>query len=106
MATRRQQKIGGFIFFIIGLSFTVWTWYTAIYEGYFYRKASILFPMFCILGVGMILFTDPKSERIARGEDISQLNGYRFITPRWWAILAIAFLAAFVNDALLSGWNF
>ncbi|WP_232423483.1 hypothetical protein [Leptospira weilii] len=54
----------------------------------------------------MILFTDPKSERIARGEDISQLNGYRFITPRWWTILAIAFLAAFVNDALLSGWNF
>ncbi len=78
----------------------------AIYEGYFYRKASILFPMFCIVGIGMILFTDYKSERIARGEDISQLSGYRLITPLWWIILAIAFLSGIVNYVLLSGWNF
>ncbi|EMY77447.1 hypothetical protein LEP1GSC060_2982 [Leptospira weilii serovar Ranarum str. ICFT] len=106
MAKRRQQKIGGFAIFILGLSFTLWTWYTAIYEGYFYRKVSILFPMFCILGIGMILFTDYKSERIARGEDISQLSGHRLITPLWWTISAIAVLSGFVNYVFLSNWNF
>lgn len=54
----------------------------------------------------MILFTDYKSERIARGEDISQLSGYRLITRRWWIISAIALLVGLVNYLLLSGWNF
>ncbi|EKR73190.1 hypothetical protein LEP1GSC041_1057 [Leptospira noguchii str. 2006001870] len=103
METRLRQKIGGFAIFILGLSFTLWIWYTAIYEGYFYRKASILFPMFCILGIGMILFTDYKSERIARGEDISQLSGYRLITRRWWIISVIAVSVGFINYLLLSG---
>ncbi len=39
--------------------------------------------MFCILGIGMMLFTDYKSERIACGEDVSQLSGYSLMTPIW-----------------------
>ncbi|WP_235592093.1 hypothetical protein [Leptospira noguchii] len=51
----------------------------------------------------MILFTDYKSERITRGEDISQLSGYRLITRRWWIISVIAVSVGFINYLLLSG---
>jgi hypothetical protein len=40
--------------------------------------------------------------RIARGEDISRMQTWELITPRWWAILIIAFLAGGVNYILPS----
>ena len=87
---------------LLGAGFTGWSWYTAFYEGYFYRKASMTFPGFFVLGLGMILFPGYKEERIARGEDISQMRGWKLITPRWWAIIVLALVAAGANCILLS----
>ncbi|MBZ5516123.1 MAG: hypothetical protein LAN62_15000 [Acidobacteriia bacterium] len=62
----------------------------------------MLFPAVFVLGLGIIAFPGYKEERIARGEDISRLQGWRLITPRWWAILIVALLAGAANYFLLS----
>jgi hypothetical protein len=102
MGSRRKQQLGGLLIALLGAGFTGWTWYTALYQGYFYRKASMVFPAFFVLGLGMILFPGYKEERIGRGEDTSHMKGRKLITPRWWAILIIAFVAAGMNYLLLS----
>ncbi len=83
MIPRWKQQLGGVLIALLGGGFTAWSWYTALNEGYFYRKASMLFPAFFILGVGLIIFPGYKEERIARGEDISEMKGWELITPRW-----------------------
>jgi drug/metabolite transporter (DMT)-like permease len=99
---RRKQRFGGLLMALLGAGFTGWSWYTALYQGYFYRKASMLFPAFLVLGLGMIIFPGYREERIARGEDISRLQGWRLITPRWWVVLVVALLAGGANYILLS----
>lgn len=102
MVNRHRQQIGGFLIALLGASLTVWTWYKAPDEGYFYRKATVLFPAFFVLGVALVLFPSYKEERIARGEDISGMQGWRLITPRWWAVLAVSLGAGVGNYILLS----
>jgi len=99
---RWKQQVGGLFIALLGAGFTGWTWYTAFYEGYFNRKASMIFPAFFVLGLGMIVFPGYKEERIARGEDISRMRARELITPRWWVLLMVAFVAAGLNYLLLS----
>ena len=97
-----KQQVGGLLMALLGAGFTAWSWYTALNGGYFYPKASMLFPAFFVLGLGIIVFPGYKEERMARGEDISRLQGWRLITPRWWGILITALAAGGVNYLLLS----
>lgn len=97
-----KQRLGGMFIALVGGGFTAWGWYTALNEGHYYRNASIIFPAFFILGLGMILFPGYKEERIARGEDISTLSGMQLLTPRWWVILVVALVTGLGNCALLS----
>jgi len=99
---RWKQQVGGLFIALLGAGFTGRTWYTAFYEGYFNRKASMIFPAFFVLGLGMIVFPGYREERIARGEDISRMKGPELITPRWWVLLMVAFVAAGLNYLLLS----
>jgi hypothetical protein len=100
--SRWKQQVGGLLLMLIGGGFWAWGWYTSINKGYFYRKASVLFPAIFVLGLGLLAFPGYKEERIARGEDISGLSGIRLLTPRWRAILVIALIAGFGNYLLLS----
>ena len=102
MITRRKQQLGGFFIALMGAAFTVWTWYTALSQGYFYRRASLIFPAFLIIGLALAIVPGYKEERIARGEDISLLHGARLITRRWWGILIAALAAGGLNYLLLS----
>jgi hypothetical protein len=99
---RWKQQVGGLVMAMIGAGFAAWGWYTALYRGYFYPKGSMFFPAAFVLGLGMIIFRGYREERIARGEDISRLQGWRLITPRWWGVLAVALLAGGANGILLS----
>jgi hypothetical protein len=101
MMPRRTQQLGGLLIALLGAGFTAWSWYTALTRGYFYRHASLLFPAFFVLGVGLLIFPGHREERIARGEDISGLQGWKLITPRWWAMLVVALVAAVVNTLVL-----
>ncbi len=99
---RWKQQVGGLLLALLGAGFTGWSWYTALYHGYFYPKAGVLFPAVFVLGLGTIVFPGYQEERIARGEDLSRLHGWKLITPRWWAILIIALIAGGVNYLWLS----
>ncbi|MBZ5565049.1 MAG: hypothetical protein LAP13_21840 [Acidobacteriia bacterium] len=61
----------------------------------------MLFPAVFILGLGLIIFPGYREERLARGEDISRLQGWRLITTRWWTILVVALVAGGTNLILL-----
>src|SRR5262245_4504688 len=100
---RRKQQLGGLFIALIGCGFTAWSWRTALIEGYYYSNASLVFPAFCVVGLGLILFPGYKEERLARGEDISQMSGHELITARWWAILVVALAAGIGNYFFISG---
>jgi ABC-type Fe3+-siderophore transport system permease subunit len=99
--TRRGQQIFGLIMFAISLAATIWIWYMAFVQGYIYVYASLIFPAFAVIGLGLVLFPDYKTERIARGEDISGMEGIQLFTTRWWAILVIALVSSLGNFAFL-----
>ncbi len=99
---RWKQQLGGLLIALVGGGGTAWMWNTAVREGYFYPKASMLLPAFCVLGLGLMLFPGYKEERTARGEDITGLTGMRLITPRWWVILTLALAAGVTNYAIMS----
>lgn len=99
---RRKQRIAGVGMAVLSAGFIVWTWHTALHEGYYYRNAALIFPAFFALGAGMVLFPDYRTERLARGEEISHLSGSQLLTPRWWGIVAVGLLAGVANWFLLS----
>lgn len=99
---RWKQRLGGLLLAIIGCGFWARAWYTALNEGYYYPKASMVFPMFSVVGLGLIIFPGYKEERLARGEDISGLSGMQLITPRWWGVLLVALITGFGNYLILT----
>jgi hypothetical protein len=100
--SRWVQQLGGLIVALISAGFVIWTWYTAFFEGYYYRKTSMIFPAMLVLGLGLIVFRGYKEERIARGENISGKQGLGLITARWWAILVLALFAGLGNYFLVN----
>ena len=106
MGLRKKEQFGGLFMATIGAVLTIWNWHVAISEGHFYVKAAMIGPAFTTLGLALVLFPGYKTERVERGEDISQLTGLQLLTPRWWGILAISLGSGFINLAVLKGWQF
>jgi len=102
MEIRRKQQLFGIFTVLLSAGFSTWSWYTAIVRGYFYVKASIIFPAFLVIGAAILFLPGYREERLARGEDISALTGYKLITPRWWTVLVLALGLGIVNYALLN----
>jgi hypothetical protein len=99
--SQNVRIMAGLFLIILSLSFIIGTWYFAITEGYFYPKAALIFPMFLFVGLGVALFPSYRDERIARGEDISNLSGLKLLTFRWWIIFVLAICSGFANFLLL-----
>ena len=106
MGLRKKEQFGGLLMATIGAMLTIWNWHVAISEGHFYVKAAMIGPAFTTLGLALVLFPGYMTERVERGEDISQLIGLQLLTPRWWGILAISIGSGFINLAVLKGWQF
>lgn len=94
--------MGGAFMALVSLGGTIGVWYAALTEGYFYPYFSVIFPAFFFVGLGMIFFKNYKTERVERGEDISEIEGWKLITARWWAMLVLGLLAGVADFALLS----
>jgi hypothetical protein len=99
---RGRQRLGGALIALLSGGFGAWTWYTALARGYYYPKAAMIFPAFLVIGLALLAIPGYREERIARGEDVSRLQGMQLITPRWWAVLALALAAGFGDWALLA----
>lgn len=106
MILRQKERFGGAFIATIGTILTFLSWHSAIYEGSFSIKAGFGGPAFTIIGLALILFPGYQSERIARGEDISQLSGAQLMTPRWWGVLAISIGSGLLNIGVLKFWHF
>ena len=106
MGLRKKEQFGGLLMATIGATLTIWNWHVAISEGHFYVKAAMIGPAFTTLGLALVMFPGYMTERVERGEDISQLIGLQLLTPRWWGILAISLGSGFINLAVLKGWQF
>ncbi len=102
MTQRNKERLGGLFILIIGAAFTALCWYDAQTQSYFYLKAAVMGPAFAAIGLGLLLFGGYRSERAARGEDVSRLQGFRLITPRWWLMLAVGISAGLFNWYLLA----
>lgn len=94
---RGRQRLGGLLIALLSASFLGWTWYTALTRGYYYPKAAAIFPAFLVIGLALAAIPGYREERIARGEDVSRMSGMELLTPRWWAVLALALAAGFAN---------
>lgn len=76
MASRLTQQVGGCLIASVGACGSAYAWCTMLYEGYFYGQASMLFPASSVLGVALVLFPGYREKRLARGEEISGLQGW------------------------------
>ncbi len=103
MLARPKQRLAGLLIAFVSLGLIAWNWHLALARRVFWVKASMIFPAFLVLGVGMMLFPSYREERVARGEDISKLQGFRLITARWWVIILVA-LALGAADYLALSW--
>jgi hypothetical protein len=101
MVPRWKQRLGGVFIATVGLGFTAWCWYTTLQQGYVYLKAAAIFPAFAVIGLALVAMPGYREERLARGEDLSQLSGQQLLTPRWWVVLVLALLASVGNWMLL-----
>jgi hypothetical protein len=102
-----QSKIGqrllGLLLLVLGGGFTVWSWYTALTEGYYYRKAVALFPAFAVLGLGMILFPI-DIERLRAEHGVDKPEKFAHYPPAWKVTVFVAVLAGLGNWLAISQW--
>lgn len=101
MVPRSSQQLGGAIIALTASWLSIWIWHQPVTNHPFYLKGAVLFPAFAVIGAALILFPGYREERIARGEEISSLHGWRLITLRWWAVLVVAILVGIGHLILL-----
>lgn len=101
MLSRSKQRLGGCLIAFVSVLGTVYVWREALYQRVLYEEISMLMPTFFVVGVALILFPGYKEERIARGEDITNLKGWKLLTPRWRVIFLLALAGGIANGVLL-----
>jgi len=103
--SRRAQGIVGVFIAAMGGWLSWLAWHQSMRHAEFSLRASFVGPAFLVLGLGLAAFGGYREERLARGERLEDYEGFRVITPRWWALLAVAFAAAGAFTlALRQGW--
>ena len=93
---KQDQRIYGLVCIIVGGGFTVWQWYLALTEGYYYQKYVMIGPFFAVLGLGPLLFPINKKQLRKRYgvDEPQQLAHY----PLSWKILFFVALAATLGN--------
>ena len=90
VASQTEQKRGwGFwIFIVSNILWIMWSLHDSAYA---------LF----VMQIGLLIFGGYRSERLEKGEDISNLTGLQLLTPRWWIILVLSIIGGIGNVILL-----
>jgi hypothetical protein len=86
------QRLVGLLVLALGAGGTVWVWYTALSEGYYYRKTDIIFPFFAVIGLGFVLFPIDMDELRAE-HGVEQIQHFRQLPPEW-KVFALGAVAA------------
>jgi hypothetical protein len=102
---RARQRLGGVFILAVAIGMATIAWRQAHAQPRFSFAGAFVGPAFAAVGIGLLLWPGYREERIARGEDVSMLEGAALVTPRWWAILSVGLLAgAAYTLALRNGW--
>jgi hypothetical protein len=95
------QRLGGLIILALGAGATAWVWYTALTEGYHYRKAAFVFPCLAVFGLAGILFPIDV-DRFRAEHGVEQATSFRQFPPAWKVVFVLALAAGFGNCFLLA----
>jgi hypothetical protein len=99
--SRQQERLFGLLIVTVSTIITIWTWLSAIQTNTFPVYGALLGPAMIVFGFGLVAFPHYRRERLDRGEDISQLNTFQQVTPRWWVIQGIAIISGVLNLVIL-----
>ncbi len=90
--SKTGQRLGGLVMAAAAGGFTAYTWYLALTEGYYYRRAVAFFPAFLVIGIGLMAFPlDVDRFREQHGVDRPQSFAQ---LPTSWKILVFAAIGA------------
>ena len=94
--SKRSQRILGLLLFVLGLAITAWIWKSGISQNYILINASMLFPAFMVMGLGLLFFPfDSEKLKEKWGDDKIESVGQ--VPGIWWIIIAISILIGIVN---------
>jgi hypothetical protein len=99
--SRQQERFVGLFIATVSIILTIWTWISASQTRTFSVYGALLTPAMVVVGFGLVAFPHYRRERLDRGEDISQLNTFQQVTPRWWVIQGIAIASGVLNLVML-----
>jgi hypothetical protein len=79
---RGKRQVGRLFMTVLGAGFTGWIWYTALFRGHLYRKASMILPSVFVLGLGIIIL--PGYHPInGKGSIERELKGLTLYLTHW-----------------------
>ena len=103
--SKTGQRIAGLFFLVVGGGFTAWSWYTALNEGYYYRKAVALFPALAVGGLWMLLFPmDMAQLRAKHGVEKPQQLRFAHYPMSVKVMVVVGILVGLGNWWLISRW--
>ncbi len=101
MPTRNQERLGGALIAAGGVVTSALVWRT-VTAGQPVVKLGFAAPGFAVIGLALLLIPGYRTERLARGEDIGELQGLALLTPRWKVVLGVAIAAVLVFYGVLA----
>jgi len=99
--SRFGQRLVGALMLVVCGGFTAWTWYTALQEGYYSRKAAALFPALLVFGLGLLVFPIDV-ERLKAEHGVERIESPEQVPPAWWGVFFAALAAGLGNWYALS----
>jgi len=102
---RWMQALAGAFIAAMGAGLAWFAWHQATSEGQFSLYAAFVGPAFLVIGLGLAVFGGYREERLARGENLDGMDGFRLLTTRWRIILGVSLASASLYTlALRLGW--
>ena len=98
--SKKSQRIFGSLLFFVGVAFTVWIWDKGINQNYIYINASMLFPAFMIMGLGLVLFPF-DAEMLQEKWGVDKIESIGQVPGIWWIIIVISILIGIGNYFIL-----
>jgi hypothetical protein len=97
------QRLLGVFLLLLGGGCTVGCWYTALTEGYYYRNAVAFFPVFAVVGLGL-LFCPIDMEQLRAEHGVDRPQQFAHYPIVWKVLFFVALAAGLGNWLAISQW--
>lgn len=101
LRSKKNQRVVGLIIFLVNLVLTTLSGRGGLSQEFLDIGASMLFPAFAIMGIGLILFPiDPETLKAKWG--VEKVENIIHVPGVWWIIIVISILCGVGNFFLLT----